>query len=202
MINPIMPDNAASFDDRHADGGLNHIPPQNLEAEMALIGSILIDREIMPIAVKYLAPSDFYSPTHVLLYAALQHLFEHSKPLDKITLVDELRQHGQLERIGGPTYLSTLMETIPTFVSAEYYAKIIREKAMLRSLIAFGRRAQVIAFDGEEDVEGAIASVERELRVIVDRGRPDLDLDPAKQVEEIFAEVALAGERSDWLTSP
>ena len=137
------------------------IPPQNLEAEMALIGSLLLDREIMPLVTEQITPQDFYSHVHELLYSALLQLFERGEPLDKITLVEELRCRGQLERVGGPTYLSNLMEAIPTAASAEYYAKIIREKALLRGLIHVGTQVTSLGFESEDDVESALDKSEQ-----------------------------------------
>ncbi len=137
------------------------IPPQNLEAEMALIGSVLIDREIMSLVTELVTPADFYSHVHELLFTALLRLFEQGEPLDKITLVEELRQRGQLERIGGPAYISSLMETIPTAASAEYYARIIREKAVLRGLIHVGSQVASLGFESEDDVESALDKSEQ-----------------------------------------
>jgi replicative DNA helicase len=140
---------------------VERIPPQNLEAEMALIGSVLLDREIMPLVTEHITPQDFYSHVHELLYGALLHLFERGEPLDKITLVEELRCRGQLERVGGPAYLSNLMEAIPTAASAEYYATIIREKSLLRGLIHVGTQVTSLGFESEDDIEAALDKSEQ-----------------------------------------
>jgi len=140
---------------------IERIPPQNLEAEMALLGSILIDRELMPLISELVNASDFYSHIHAIIYAAALQLYERGEPIDKVTLVEELRQQSQLERIGGPTYLSSLLETIPTAGSAEYYARIVREKSLLRSLIHAGTQVTTLGFDGEQDVEGALDKAEQ-----------------------------------------
>lgn len=148
--------------------GVDRIPPQNLEAEMALIGSLLIDRELMPAVSELVTATDFYSHINEAIFAALTQLYEKGEPLDKISLVEELRTRNQLDRIGGPAYLSALMETIPTAASAEYYAKIIREKALLRSLIHAGTQVTGYGFEGEDDVEGALDSAEQ---VVYEVGR-------------------------------
>lgn len=137
------------------------IPPQNLEAEMALIGSVLIDREIMALVTEMISPQDFYSHIHEQLFTALAHLFERGEPLDKITLVEELRRRGQLERVGGPAYISSMMEAIPTAASSEYYARIIREKALLRGLIHIGSQVATLGFESEDDVESALDKSEQ-----------------------------------------
>ncbi len=135
---------------------VDRIPPQNLEAEMALLGSVLVDREIMGIVSEILRPEDFYAHVHESIYSALNHLYDRGEPLDKITLAEELRRRGSLENVGGLSYLSSLMDTVQTAASAAYYAKIVREKAVLRGLIHAGTRITQLGFENEEDVEGAL----------------------------------------------
>jgi len=116
-------------------GGVDRIPPNNLEAEMAVIGSILVDREMMSAVSEILQSDDFYAHVHETIFGALVQLYERGEPLDKITLAEELRQRAQLEHVGGLPYLTSLMDTVPTAASAEYYARIVREKAVVRHLI-------------------------------------------------------------------
>ena len=140
---------------------LDRIPPQNLEAEMALIGSILVDREIMGIVGEIVRPEDFYAHVHESVYGALTHLYDRGEPLDKITVAEELRRRGDLEKAGGLSYLSSLMDTVQTAASAAYYAKIVREKAVLRGLIHAGTRITQLGYENEEDVEGALDQSEQ-----------------------------------------
>ena len=106
---------------------IERIPPHNLEAEMAVIGSILVDREMMATISEILQPQDFYALMHETIFSALIQLYDRGEPLDKITIAEELRQRNLLEKVGGLPYLSSLMETVPTAASAEYYARISRE---------------------------------------------------------------------------
>jgi replicative DNA helicase len=140
---------------------VDRIPPQNLEAEMALIGSILVDREIMGIVGEIVRPEDFYAHVHESIYGALTHLYDRGEPLDKITLAEELRRRGDLEKVGGLSYLSSLMDTVQTAASAAYYGKIVREKAVLRGLIHAGTRITQLGYENEEDVEGALDQSEQ-----------------------------------------
>ena len=140
---------------------LDRIPPQNLEAEMALIGSIMVDREIMGIVGEIVRPEDFYAHVHESIYGALTHLYDRGEPLDKITLAEELRRRGDLEKVGGLSYLSSLMDTVQTAASAAYYGKIVREKAVLRGLIHAGTRITQLGYENEEDVEGALDQSEQ-----------------------------------------
>jgi replicative DNA helicase len=137
-------------------GGMDRIPPQNLEAEMAVLGSILVDREMMATVSEILSPADFYAHVHETIFGALSQLYERGEPLDKITVAEELRRRDLLDKVGGIAYLSSLMDTVPTAASAEYYAQIVGEKAALRGLIHAGTQITRIGFENEEDVEGAL----------------------------------------------
>jgi replicative DNA helicase len=140
---------------------VDRIPPNNLEAEMALLGSILVDKEIMATVSEIVRPNDFYASLHETIYLALFALYESGKPLDKVSLAEELRSRGMLDKIGGLAYLTSLMETVPTAASAEYYAKIVREKAALRGLIHAGTRITQLGYESEEDVPAALDESEQ-----------------------------------------
>jgi replicative DNA helicase len=149
-------------------GGVDRIPPNNLEAEMACLGSILVDREMMSAVSEILGPSDFYAVNHETIFAALVGLYERGEPLDKITVAEELRNRNLLDRVGGLSYLTRLMDTVPTAASAEYYARIVSEKSALRGLIHAGTQITQIGFENEEDVEGA---VDRSEQIVYEVGR-------------------------------
>ena len=134
----------------------DRIPPQNLEAEQAVLGSILVDREIMGTVGEILHGTDFHAPLHQAIYQALWALYERGEPLDKITLAEELTRRGLLENIGGISYINDLMDTVQSAGSAEYYAKIVSEKATLRSLIHAGTQITQHGFEGEDDVAAAL----------------------------------------------
>ena len=153
---------------RSGDGGVDRIPPNNLEAEMAVLGSILVDREMMAAVSEIVAASDFYAHVHDTIYTALAQLYERGEPLDKITLAEELKRRNLLERVGGLPYLTSLMDTVPTAASAEYYANIVREKSSLRGLIHAGTQITQIGFENEEDVDGAL---DRSEQIVYEVGR-------------------------------
>lgn len=161
-------------------GGVDRIPPNNLEAEMAVIGSILVDREMMSTVNEMLAPPDFYAHVHETIFLALVQLYERGEPLDKITLAEELRHRSLLDKVGGLAYLNSLMDTVPTAASAEYYALIVREKASLRGLIHAGTEITKIGFENEEDVEGAL---DRSEQIVYEVGRRQnrTEFSPIKQ---------------------
>ncbi len=142
-------------------GSIDRIPPHNLEAEMALIGSVLVDREIMGTVGEIVRPNDFYAHVHETIFAVLLDLFDRGEPLDKITVAEALRNRDALERVGGLPYLSSLMDTVQTAASAKYYATIVREKAVLRSLIHAGTQITQLGYEAEEDVDAALDQSEQ-----------------------------------------
>ncbi|MBV8067518.1 MAG: replicative DNA helicase [Candidatus Eremiobacteraeota bacterium] len=135
---------------------IERIPPNNLEAEMAVIGSVLVDREMLAAVGEIVRPTDFYAHVHETIFAVLLELYERGEPLDKITVAEDLRRRGALERVGGLSYISALMDTVQTAASARYYATIVREKSVLRSLIHAGTQITGLGYEGEEDVHGAL----------------------------------------------
>jgi replicative DNA helicase len=118
---------------------LTRIPPQNLEAEMSLLGSMMLDRDAIGAVLPVLSRDEadrFYRADHQQLFKVLIDLYDANKPIDLITVRDELQQRALLDQIGGVDYLVRLAESVPSAVNAEYYARIVRDKALLRDLIA------------------------------------------------------------------
>ena len=111
------------------------LPPQNIEAEEAIISAILIDNDALLDVIEVLGPQDFYRTAHQKIYAAITDLFDKAEPVDLVTLANKLKEKGQLENIGGASYLARLVDTVPLAVNARHYAKIIHDKASLRRLI-------------------------------------------------------------------
>ncbi len=124
------------------------LPPQNIDAEESLLGSLLIDKEAIVKVAEILSPADFYrSETHGKIYAAILELFEKREPVDLVTVTDKLRQNNSLDLVGGSAYLTTLVNSVPTSAHVESYAKIIKENATRRSLIVENTRLVEKAYD-------------------------------------------------------
>ncbi|WP_246042189.1 replicative DNA helicase [Cohnella pontilimi] len=135
----------------------DRVPPQNLEAEQAVLGAILLETEALITAMERIRAEDFYSVAHQRIYEAIVSLNEDSEPIDLITLTARLRDQGQLEEVGGVSYMAKLAAAVPTAANVEYYAQIVEEKSMLRRLI---RTATNIVSSGyaEGDDVGALLS--------------------------------------------
>jgi replicative DNA helicase len=132
------------------------IPPQNLEAERAVLGAILLEPAILPRAIELLTPEDFYKEGHRRIYAAMQSLFDRSEPADVLTVAEELRGAGELEAVGGQVTLATLMEEATLATQFGAYAAIVREKALLRELIRVAREISEQGFDESQDVQALL----------------------------------------------
>jgi len=117
------------------DPSLYKIPPQSIEAEESLLSGILIDNNTLLDIVDIIAPEDFYRSAHQKIFSGIVELFSKSEPVDLVTLTNALKERGNLEEIGGATYLATLVDTVPLAVNAKHYAKIVQDKAILRRLI-------------------------------------------------------------------
>ncbi|MFB5269490.1 replicative DNA helicase [Paenibacillus enshidis] len=141
----------------------DRIPPQNLEAEQAVIGSILLQAEALITAMERVQTDDFYDKSHQLIFEAMIELGEAGQPIDLITLTSKLQDKGQLEDIGGVSYLSRLAHGVPTAANVDYYAQIIEEKAMLRRLIRAATQIVSEGYAGGEDVPGMLSDAERRI---------------------------------------
>jgi len=140
---------------------IERVPPQNLEAEQSVLGSMLLDRDAIARVVEALRPEDFYRDLHRTIFTAMLELFERGEPVDLITVTNKLAGLGKLEDVGGATYLASLPNTVPTAASAEFYAGIVLEKAMLRALISAGTQIASLGFEGMDEVSALIDQAEK-----------------------------------------
>ncbi len=140
---------------------LERVPPQNLDAEQGVLGSMLLDRDAIARAIEGLRPEDFYRDAHRVIYAAMLELFERGEPVDLITVTNRLTGMGKLEDIGGATYLASLPNVVPTAANVDYYASIVLEKSMLRSLINAGTHIAALGYEGSDDVANLIDTAEK-----------------------------------------
>ncbi|MFH1077326.1 MAG: replicative DNA helicase [Pseudomonadota bacterium] len=136
-----------------AEISLHKIPPQNIEAEQSILGSILIENGVLYDVVEFLSEWDFYREAHRRIYHGILALFEKSEPIDLVTLSNILKDQNQLEAIGGSAYLAELVDHVPIAVNASQYAKIIREKSILRSLISATSKVAGRCYESSGDVD-------------------------------------------------
>lgn len=123
------------------------VPPQNVDAEVSLLGSILIDSEVITATADKITSEDFYEKRHGTIYNAILRLYEQNKPVDLLTLSSSLRDSGDLENVGGSSYLTELTNAVPTAAHGEHYADIVAEKSMRRKLIRAAEDITNLSFD-------------------------------------------------------
>ena len=139
---------------------VDKLAPQSIEAEQSVLGSILIDSEAILRVGDFLKPADFYRQQHADVYEAMLALHGQREPIDLVTLGDELRRRDRLDAIGGPAYLTSLMNTVPTAVHAEHYGRIVERKAVLRNLIGAAGKIAAVGYEEANDAEAAIDRAE------------------------------------------
>ena len=145
------------------------IPPQNLDAEMSLLGAILIDDEVITDASEIVAAKDFYDKRHQAIYSGMMRLYERHKPIDLLTLTDELKKKDQLEAVGGSAHLTELTNYVPTAAHAASYAEIINQKAVRRRLIKASAEISEMGFDEETTTQELLEKAEAELFSVSDQ---------------------------------
>ncbi|MDT8443345.1 MAG: replicative DNA helicase [Desulfuromonadales bacterium] len=174
------------------DRAEHRLPPQNLEAEMSVLGGVLLENEALNRALEVLRPEDFYRQAHRKIFAALITLSERNEPADLVTLTAVLKNHDALEEIGGSSYLSTLVDFVPTAANISYYCKIVKEKAISRELIKVATAIASKGYEGGE-VEAALDWAEGEIFKIANmKSRPsvfatkDIVKETIKTIEKLY----------------
>lgn len=139
------------------------IPPQDLIAEQAVLGSMLLDKNAIMRTVEILHADSFYRDAHRCIYESILELFDRGEPIDLVTVTDALRKSGKLDLAGGAVYITDLLNSVPTAANIEYYAKIVEEKSILRRLIEAGTKIVADAFQEAESVDQILDQAEKSI---------------------------------------
>ena len=139
------------------------VPPQAVDVEMAVLGAMLLDKGAIAKAIEILDDSSFYKPAHQRIFAGMVALFEKSEPVDLITLVEELRRRGELDKVGGEYYLTELTTRVTTAANVEYHAHIVLEKALMRQLISSSSEVVGRAYSETEDALDLLDEAEQKI---------------------------------------
>jgi len=176
------------------------IPPQNMEAEQSVLGGILIENEAINRVTEILAPEDFYRDAHRKIFNALIDLSERNEPADLITMTNELRKKGELDAVGGASYVTSLIDSVPTAANIEYYARIVKEKAILRRLIETSTEIITQSYADRGDVESFLDEAEKAIFEISER-RVKPSFFPIKEiVKESFKTIETLFKNKDLVT--
>lgn len=139
------------------------LPPQNIDAEKSVLGSIIIDKDSLNKIVDFLSPQDFYNPAHQNIYSAILNLFEKHEPIDLLSLSNRLEETSQLDEVGGVSYLTSLANSVPTSSHIATYGRIIQRKKMLRDLISAAHEISGLGHNEDEDIEQLLDEAEQRI---------------------------------------
>ena len=175
------------------DDNLRKIPPQNLEAESSVLGGILLENDAINVVLESLRAEDFYRESHRKIFRAMIELSDRSEPVDIITLSECLKNRSELEAVGGSAYLASLNDFVPTAANISYYARIVREKSILRYLINAATDIATKGFEAQGNVEELLDSAEKAIFDITEQRIKgsfvkvgDMMKDSIKMVEKLF----------------
>ena len=144
-------------------------PPQDLIAEQGVLGGMLLSKDAIADVVEIIRDRDFYRPAHELIYDAIVDLYGRGEPVDPVTVSAELTKRGDIARAGGAPYLHTLISSVPTAANAGYYAKIVRERAILRRLVEAGTKIVQLGYASEGEVDDAVDQAQAEVYSVTER---------------------------------
>ncbi|MCL6450497.1 MAG: replicative DNA helicase [Acetobacteraceae bacterium] len=140
---------------------VERLPPQSLEAEQSVLGAMLLEKEAVIKAADLVGPDDFYREAHRVIFRAIASLVDRGEAADLVTVTEELRRLGQLEAVGGASYLTSLANAVPTAANVEHYARIVGEKSVLRRLIQVATAIAARAYEGAGEVEELLDEAEQ-----------------------------------------
>ncbi|MFW5727015.1 MAG: replicative DNA helicase [Spirochaetota bacterium] len=167
------------------------IPPHNIEAERATLGAVLLDGDVISTVLRYLRTDDFYSTSHQKIFKAIIDLFNRGETIDLISLTDRLSAGGELEAVGGTTYVSSLTDEVPTSANVAYYAKIVKDRSVRRKLLKISGGLVSQAYDEGLETRVLIEEAEQKIFEITDSQHTD----SYRGVHDIIAETIEAIEK-------
>jgi len=155
---PIAP--PQGMDSAPSRRGVDRVPPHSLESEVSVLGACLISSVAVATTVEVLRPDDFYRNAHRVVYEAIVALSASNEPVDAVTVTEWLSRHGRLDEVGGAAALYELTDQVPTAANAAYYARIVRDRALLRRLIEAGSKVTELAYEPTDDAQQTVDRAE------------------------------------------
>lgn len=165
------------------------IPPQSIEAEKSLLGCLMLDKNAIIRVVDFLEPRDFYRPAHQEIYNACYELFSKEEPIDLLSVASRLKDAGKLEEIGGNSYLTDLINTVPTAAHVLNYAKIVQRKRILRDLISASHEMEELGRNEMEDIDIVLDRAEKRIFSIAQKGMNQAFLPVKASLEGAFERI-------------
>jgi len=178
---------------------IEKIPPQNIEAEMCLLGCLMIDPQAILKVVDFLRPQDFYKEAHNQIYSSIIDLFSKRESIDILSVSNRLKEKKLLEEVGGISYLTTLVNSIPTASHLMEYAKIVQQKRILRDLISAGQQINELAYHEDEDVDVLLDKAEKTVFSIAQKSLTQRFTAVKDSLEETFKRIEELSEQKGGL---
>ncbi len=169
------------------------VPPHDLEAEQAVIGSMITDNDAVISSIEVLKPEDFYREDNKIIYTAMVNLYNRAEPIDLITVKSELESMGKFDQVGGIEYIAELPEKVPTTANANKYIKIVEEKSILRNLIKTANEIIELGYDPTQELDDIMEGAEKKIfNLMQDKNQKgyaqlkDVLVDSFTQLEELY----------------
>ncbi len=178
----------------------DRMPPQNIDAEQAVLGAMLIKKEAIAEVSQILKPEDFYRDAHKIVYEAMLTLFNKNEPADIVTVSEYLNNENLMEKVGGVTFITALANTVPTAANVTYHAKIVREKSDLRHLINTATDIAGMAYESSDDVADVIDKSEKMIMEVANRQNVSAFTPMRDIVMETFDKINVLYENKGGLT--
>ena len=185
----------AEFPSAPSRAQFERTPPQDVGAEQSVLGGMLLSKDAIADVVEVVRGHDFYRPAHELVYETILDLYGRGEPADAVTVSAELQKRGESARVGGAPYLHTLISSVPTAANAGYYARIVRETAVLRRLIEAGTKIVQMGFAGDGDADDVVDAAQAEVYAVTDRRTSEDYLPLSAIMEGTLDEIEAIGSR-------
>jgi replicative DNA helicase len=185
----------AEFPSPQGPGEFTRTPPQDIVAEQSVLGGMLLSKDAIADVVEAVRGHDFYRPAHELVFESILDLYGRGEPADAVTVSAELQKRGELGRVGGAPYLHTLISSVPTAANAGYYARIVRETAILRRLIEAGTKIVQLGYTGDGDADDIVDAAQAEVYSVTDKRTSEDYLPLSAIMEGTLDEIEAIGSR-------
>src|SRR5215475_8719796 len=182
------------------EGDFERTPPHDLAAEQCVLGGMMLSKDAISDVLEVIKPHDYYRPAHQIVHEVILDLYSRGEPADAVTVAAELTKHGDIGRMGGAPYLHTLIASVPTAANAGYYARIVRERAILRRLVEVGTRIVQLGYAGDGDADELVDRAETEIYGVTDRRISEDYLPLAEIMPGALDEIEAIGSRGGSLS--
>ncbi len=175
-------------------------PPHDIPAEQCVLGGMMLSKDAISDVLEVISASDHYRPAHQLVHETILDLYGRGEPADAITVAAELTKHGDIAKVGGAPYLHTLIASVPTAANAGYYARIVRERAILRRLVEVGTRIVQLGYAGDADADELVDRAQAEVYGVTERRAADDYLSLSEIMPDALVEIEAISNRDGGMT--